>query len=89
MKLPFNFGIQVQMFPTGPLCSLRPFSAFSVLLILRFVASRAEMLPSEAVPASIWSAHVWLRLRRAMLTSEGLNTEATEGSMEQERDRQE
>jgi hypothetical protein len=47
------------------------------------------MLPSEAVPASIWFTHVWLRLRRAMLTSEGLNTEATEGSMEQERNRQE
>src|ERR1700730_681384 len=56
----------------SPLCPLWPFSVFSVLLILRFVASRAEMLPSEAVLASIWSAHVWLRLRRAMLNSEKL-----------------
>src|ERR1700730_13813274 len=55
------------------------------LLILRFVASRAEMLPSEAVPASIWSAHVWLLLRRAMLNSGTLNTDATEDHRERQR----
>jgi hypothetical protein len=55
--------------PVIPLCSLWLFSVPPVLLILRFVASRAEMLRSEAVPASIWSALVWLRLRRAMVNS--------------------
>jgi hypothetical protein len=44
---------------------MSPFFAFvmaalsSALLILKFVASRAEMLLSEAVPASIYGLHAF------------------------------
>src|SRR3989442_4104985 len=44
--------------------SVNPVS--SVLLILKFVASRAEMLPSVTMLAGVWYVQVWLRLRRAV-----------------------
>src|SRR5712692_370170 len=47
----------------------------SVLLILKFVASRAEMLPSVTMLAGVWYVQVWLRLRRAVLRFSEFNTE--------------
>jgi hypothetical protein len=51
---------------TLPVCQKMSFPFRPVLLILKFVASRAEMLLSVVMPAGIWPAHVCLRLCRAV-----------------------